>query len=206
MPDTLPKAVLDAADVSAITQVVLREREGRDLARWDEMRACYHPDSVVRISWFRGSGADFVAGSIDMARRNIPARHRLAPVLITLAGDRAIASLGAVIDLPARLKGVEVMLSSFARLIYRVERRDGIWRISAFDGVYIRDEVTTAIPGQPIPVDLKELQPFRSSYRWLAYHLKSHGLDVSDNLPGEDRPETVAALNREISSWAGVPY
>jgi hypothetical protein len=31
------------------------------------MRDCFHPDSHIRISWFRGNGADFVNGSIDMA-------------------------------------------------------------------------------------------------------------------------------------------
>jgi hypothetical protein len=35
------------------------------------MRDCFHPDSEIRISWFRGNGADFVTGSIDMARRNV---------------------------------------------------------------------------------------------------------------------------------------
>ena len=56
------------------------------MGRWEQMRECFWPDSVVRISWFRGNGPDFVTGSIDMARRGIPAKHRLGPVLVTLAG------------------------------------------------------------------------------------------------------------------------
>jgi hypothetical protein len=45
----LPQAVLEAADVSAVSQLVLRERLSRDLRLWDEMRDCFHDDSIVRI-------------------------------------------------------------------------------------------------------------------------------------------------------------
>src|SRR3972149_6781605 len=104
---TLPQPVRDAADVSAITQLILKERESRDLGRWDEMRDCFHPDSQVRVTWFRGNGADFVKGSIDMARRNVLAKHRLSPIRVVLSGDRAVASFPAIIDIPVRLKGVD---------------------------------------------------------------------------------------------------
>ena len=41
----LPQAVHDASDVLAVTQLVLKERQSRDLGRWDDMRDCFHPDS-----------------------------------------------------------------------------------------------------------------------------------------------------------------
>ena len=75
MNQELPKSVLDAADTSAITQLILRERESRDLGRWDEMRECFFGDSVVRISWFRGSGAIYV--------RTSHAIPRIAPAKMT---------------------------------------------------------------------------------------------------------------------------
>ena len=48
------------ADIVAVGQLVLRERQCRDRGRWAEMRACFAEDSAVRLSWFRCSGADFV--------------------------------------------------------------------------------------------------------------------------------------------------
>jgi hypothetical protein len=51
MIDSLPQAVLEAADVSAVSQLVLRERLSRDFGLWEQMRDCFHDDSVVRISW-----------------------------------------------------------------------------------------------------------------------------------------------------------
>lgn len=204
MTTQLPKAVLDSADITAIAQLILRERESRDLGRWEQMRGCFWPDSLVRVSWFRGNGADFVTGSIEMARRGILAKHRLAPIRVQLSGDRAIATMVAIIDLPVKLKGVEMNLATFSRFLYRVERREGRWGIVGFDAIYMRDELTPSIPGQGISIDPTEVRSFRATYRMLSYYLTTQGYTVDSNLPGEDRPELVDALNREAYSWAGL--
>lgn len=204
MAADLPKNVLDSADITELTQLIVRERTSRDLGRWDTMRACFWPDSLVRITWFRGTGADFVAGSIDMARRKVLAKHRLMPILVTLAGNRAIATLVASIDLPVTLQNVDMNLATLARLLYRVERRDGRWGIVGFDAIYMRDELTPAIPGQGISINPNEVKSYRASYRMLSYYLSKQGYDIDSNLAGEDRPDLVEALNREVFGWAGL--
>src|SRR5215469_6550542 len=70
MAEPPPKAVLEAADVSAVSQLILRERVSRDLGLWEQMRDCYHDDSAVRISWINASGPEFVRRSKEMAERN----------------------------------------------------------------------------------------------------------------------------------------
>jgi SnoaL-like domain len=204
MSEILPKNVIEAADITAITQLILRERESRDLWRWETMRECFWPESLVRVSWFRGNGSDFVAASIEMARRGIPAKHRLAPILVTLAGNRAIASLTAIIDLAVKLKGVDATLSTHSRFLYRPEKRDERWGIMGFDAIYMRDELTPDLPGQTISIDPSEVKNFRKSYRLLSYYLHSQGYEIDSNIPGEDRPETVEALNREMYDWASL--
>ena len=201
MNNTLPQTVLDSADISAVTQLVLRERESRDLGEWDAMRDCFHPDSRVRISWFNGSGPEFVDGSIDMAKRGMLAKHRLAPIRVRLAGDRALASLSAIIDVPRVIDGVELVLSAYGRFIYRAERRQDVWRLYSFDCIYMRDELTAAIPGQTIGIDPAEVQGLRPSYRNLAWCLIKTGYDVDPDLPGEDRPETVQTIMDEVHAW-----
>src|SRR5262249_10952880 len=129
---SLPQAVCDAADVSAVTQLVLRERLSRDLGLWEQMRDCFHDDSVVRISWINASGPEFVRRSKEMAERNVRASHRLGPILVTLAGDRAIAQLTANIDIPFSLKGTDVMVSSPPRFLFRAEKRQGVVRLFGF--------------------------------------------------------------------------
>jgi hypothetical protein len=204
MSADLTKNVIEAADITAITQLILRERESRDLWRWETMRACFWPESLVRVSWFCGSGADFVTGSIEMARRGIPAKHRLAPILVTLAGDRAVARLTGIIDLPVKLKGVDATLSTHSRFLYRAEKRDGRWGLMGFDAIYMRDELTPDLPGQTISIDPSEVKDFRKSYRLLSYYLHTQGYEVDSSLAGEDRPETVEMLNRELYAWAGI--
>jgi hypothetical protein len=203
MSEALPENVMEAADMTAITQLILRERESRDLWRWETMRECFWPDSLVRVSWFRGNGPDFVTGSIEMARRGIPAKHRLAPILVRLSGERAVASLHGVIDLPVTLKGVSATLSTHSRFLYRAEKRDGRWGLMGFDAIYLRDELTPDLPGQTISIDPAEVKDFRKSYRLLSYYLHSQGYKVDSALAGEDQPETVEELYKELFEWSG---
>jgi hypothetical protein len=67
------------------------------------------------------------------------------------------------------------MVSSHARFLIRAERREGVWRLSGFDVVYLRDEMTAVIPGQTIAVDPKAVKGFRPTYRLLSYCLSSNG-------------------------------
>ena len=199
----LPLELREAADVIAITQLILKERQSRDLGLWDDMRDCFHPDSRVRVSWFHGSGEDFVLGSIGMASRMVN-RHRLSAIQVTLSGTRAIATLSAIVDIPVRLREAEMNLSIYSRFVYRTEKREERWRIFGFDAVYLRDELTPAVPGCSISIDPEELDTFRPSYRLLSYVLSRHGYAIATDLPGEDQPETVRALMGEIYSWAGA--
>ncbi len=196
--------MLESADITAITQLVVRERESRDLGLWERMRACFWPDSHVRVSWFRGNGADFVTGSIDMARRGVPAKHRLGPILVTLSGNRAVATMSAIIDLPVKINGIEGTLSSYTRFLYRAEKRGDRWGIFSFDAIYVRDEIIASVPGQTISIDPKELEFLRRTYRLLWYYLKTQEYAIDPLLAGEDRPDLVVALNQELFGWAGL--
>jgi len=181
MAATPTAAVSDVADVSTITQLILTERESRDLGRWERLGACYLPDSHVEISWISGTEAQFVAG------------------------ERALASLAGVIDIPGEIEGVGFCLSSHARLLYPVERRDGRWGLMGFYGIYVRDEIVTRIPGQQLPILAQDLTMFRPSYRMLSWLLTRQGGYVLNNdLPGVDRPEAAEALEQKLLAWAGV--
>jgi SnoaL-like domain len=204
MIDSLPQAVLEAADVSAVSQLVLRERLSRDFGLWEQMRDCFHDDSVVRISWINSTGPEFVRRSKEMAERNVKASHRLGPILVTLASHRAIAQVRAIIDIPFTLKGVEVMMSSHAHLLFRAERQGEMWRLSGLDAVYLRDEIAPVMPGQTVAIDQEEVKAFRPTYRLLSYCLASGGFPVRNDLAGVDRPDLVDALVREIYGWAGL--
>jgi hypothetical protein len=115
-----------------------------------------------------------------------------------------IAQFVTIIDIPFKLEGIEVMLSSHTQLLLRAERREGVWHLSGFDPVYLRDEIVPMIPGQTVTIDLGALNSFRPSYRFLSYCFASVGYPVPNDLAGVDRPDLVDALVREIYGWAGL--
>ena len=187
--------------VTEISQLVLRERQARDRGWWDQMRASFAADAAVRLSWFRGTGADFVAESEQMAARGDAAVHRLSPPVVEQHGDRAVVELPAIIELRTTVDGVEVDLESRARLYFRAERREGRWLIVSFDPVYERDTLTAVYPGTALTVTPADVAAFRPAYRFLSYTLARRGYSIADDLYGDDRPEEAAAFYREAFSW-----
>jgi hypothetical protein len=196
---------MSSEDVTAITQLVVRERESRDMCFWNRMRDCFHEDAEVTISWFQGSGHDFVEASKGMAARGMLAKHRLGPVLVTLNGDRALATLSAIIDIPTEIEGKSFTLSAHCLLIYRVSKRAGIWRLSSFEVIYRRDEFIPSILGQSVQLPVSDLAAYRPSYRNMCYSLRLRGYQPSHDLAGEDRPESVRAILGKVYGWLGLP-
>jgi hypothetical protein len=186
-----------------IIELVVRERRARDLADWETMRACFHDDSVVDISWTRACGPEFV----ELSRRALAAGtrsvHLLGPVSARAVGDRAIAEVGAQIAVQGEIAGTLCAISALARLVERVERRDGEWRIVELAAVYELDMMAPVIPGEPVAVERERILRYRPSYRMLSWWVaQTQGEDaVRDELPGTDRPELVLALYERYERW-----
>lgn len=189
------------SDITDITQLILRERQGRDRGWWDQMRSAFRPDSVVRISWFTGSGQDFVARSQQMSGRGDLAVHRLGPPAVRLRGDRAHAEAAASVEMQIEFDGVRAHLVSFTRLNYRLVRAGGSWGIRSLDAIYERDTLTPALPGQSLAVGPSDVAGLRPSYGLLALHLRRQGYQIGTDLLGDDRPDDVGAFYAQVDTW-----
>jgi SnoaL-like domain len=189
------------SDITEITQLVLRERQGRDRGWWDQMGAAFLPDSTVNLSWFSGSGPDFVTGSRAMSRRGDRSVHRNTPPVVHVHGDRAHAEVPTAVELQVEFDGVRAHLISYTRLNYRLVRRADGWRVLSLDAVYERDTLTPAIPGQRIVVDPEAVAELRPSYALLALYLRRRGYPVGADLLGDDRPEEVDAFYDRVRVW-----
>ncbi len=189
------------SDVDEITQLVLRERQGRDRGWWDQMKACFHPESEVFLSWIHGTGYEFTEGSRKMSESGFRPVHRASPPVIHQHGDRAVLELPLVIDARIPFNGVETDLSSHTRMVYQVERSDGEWKIKVLNAIYEKDMVSPAMPGTTLVVDLELLKTFRPSYRFVAYHISLGGRKMVDDLYGDDQPEGVKALYDKAFAW-----
>lgn len=190
-------------DKLAVAEVVQTERAARDQGQWERMAACFHPDSVVSISWIETSGPEFVAASQRAFASGMRHLHQMAPTLVTLNGDRALAESGAAILLGGRVGGVEVMVTSHARMHARVERSEGVWKIVRLGAVYFEDEMRARIPGETLPLDAARLAAYRPSLRFLSYLLEEGGKTPRADLAGIDRPERVEAFLAAEQAWLG---
>jgi hypothetical protein len=191
-------------DIEQIQQLVLRERQGRDRGWWQRMRAAYSPDATVAVSWFSGSATEFIVRSEQMAGTGNQAVHRLSPPVIDIAGDRAVAEIPAAIEVRAEIGGVQADLVSYTRLLYRAIRTDGRWLLRSMVAIYERDTLVPVVPGAVPVIDTARLDSLRRPYRWLAYHLDGQGYSVDQELPGDDRPDTVRAIYDDAFGWLGT--
>lgn len=191
----------EQADMFAIAQLVYQERHWRDTRQWDRMRSAYHPEAYVRISWFQGSGFDFVEAS-KHAFGNSLSKHRLSPSIVRVNGDRGIAETDAIIETRTRYRGIEIDGAASCRLFNRVRKDEGIWRLASLDVIYEKDSFSPINPFEQVPIDWEELQRYRPSYRFLCYFIQNGiGRAVNPDLPGDDQPELVAALYTEADEW-----
>jgi hypothetical protein len=191
------------ADTEAVTQLVLRERQSRDRGWWDDMADCFMPNSVVDMSWFTGSGAEFVARSRGMSGGGWGGMsvHRLSPPAVRLLGDRALAELPIVIEFRIDVDGVEADLLACARSQYRAERVDEVWRIARITSIYEKDTLTPSVPGTRLDIDPAEFADFRCSYRCLAWRENRLGRPLRSDLLGDDQPEPVARQYEAEAAW-----
>ncbi|MXM62594.1 hypothetical protein GR925_03805 [Streptomyces sp. HUCO-GS316] len=128
-----------------VAQLVLRERQSRDRGRYEEVAACFAEDSVVKMSWFSGSGAGFVRATRDMAGRGDLAVHHPGPPSVRIDQDRALVELTLVIERRIDVDEVEADIASACRSQYRAQYgADGVWRIVRITMTWLHESRTPA--------------------------------------------------------------
>lgn len=193
------------SDIEQVTQLVLRERSSRDRGWWDEMAACFAADSIVDMSWFNGSGADFVRLTRQASQDGVWGRHRLAPPIVQVQGDRAWAELPLAIEFHIDVDGIEADLVSWCRSQYRCRRAAAGWTVVRITSIYERDMLGPSIPGTQLNISPADFQGSRPSYRCLAWYLRRQGKPLRENLLGDDQPGPVTRQYEAERAWlAGV--
>ena len=184
-----------------VADLILRERLARDSRQWDEMAACYHPQSVVEVSWLRGSGAEFVEMTKKAMRPNNVNFHIMTPPVVNVRGDRATSETPCILRSFSQLSELEVSFQGFVRLFWRARRDGGEWLIAGLRCLYMKDELHGRHPGREPSFDEEKLAGYRDSYRYTSANLANLGIAVKDDMPGIDRPEMVAALREGEAAW-----
>jgi hypothetical protein len=191
------------SQTTEIAQLVVRERQYRVRHLFDQLRDCFHPDATVTTSWLSGSAAAFVSqGASQQPVGTGPLLNRLGPPVVHERGARAVVELPSTTTRWIPVNGVEAILESFMRLVYRVEQRGGVWRISDLTSINEADSLTPASPGTELRINEDDMVGLRHSYRFLAYTRSLVGDKLSGDLYGIDRPDEVAGLYDDAFTWA----
>ena len=96
---------------------------------------------------------------------------------------------------------MEIDIVSHTHLLWRALRTDAGWLIAGMRAFYISDSLIPLNPGRVPLIDQAVFKGLRRSYRAIGYSMKRAGFEVRDDLPGVDRPETVAALRASEQQW-----
>lgn len=192
-----PTATQERAKIKELLEY---DRYCRDTGHFEQMAECYSEDSVIRVSWFTGSGKEYGRRLAEAGGGG--AKHKVNYTVVWLNGDKAMAEMTTSMLSPRQsVDGGQVDLVSYARILTRVHKDADGWKILQGDCIYERDELIAVVPGAGITIDPKELAGYRPSYQGLCYVLARTGQTSDQELPGEDKPEMIEKLYDDASGW-----
>jgi hypothetical protein len=147
----------------------------RDLAQWDAMRALFHPEGTIEITWFEGLFSEFVDASAKMGVSALKTKHLIGAPVVAFNGDKALVETNAMIV----GENIELGLgcSVHNRFYDRVEKRDGLWKIVHRQSVY--DMGGFVFPQGLVEIDKSVSKKYPREYAALAYVLEKSGFPVN---------------------------
>ena len=135
---------MSVEDKQACADVIVAWGLYRDQRRWPDLLSTFHPDGEIAVSWFRGPFAEFV----EHCKRGGPSKHLImAPLVRSTAParpprPRSPSSCG------RRSKDLAVDMTSRARFLDRLERRNGGWKVLERAAVYEQDRLDPVVPSE----------------------------------------------------------
>lgn len=191
-------------DKLIVADVIQCERLYRDKQQWELLRTMYHPDSLIRLGWFVGTGDEYVEASRRLEGRKSGKHltHITSPTQVQVHQDRAVAETNTLIIRRSPLNGVLADATIYCRLYSRVERRQGVWRILTLDVIYEKDTIVPVYPSDHLELDRDEVERGPAAYRFTAYNLGKIGYSTRPaDLYATDNPERVSQLLQAGEDW-----
>jgi SnoaL-like domain len=172
------------------------------LACVEQLLATFVPEGQIAVSWFSGSFAEFVDRchkAFDAGQRS---KHQIFPSIVRVAGERAVAETNVVILVRQRIDGVLVDMTSYARFLDRLERRDGRWAIVERASIYERDRLDPVEPSEAFGklFIATDLSIYPEAYRYMAARLVAAGRELAPVVHSDGSPHTVELYGR-YDAW-----
>ena len=193
---------MSCADKHTCAEVILSWGLYRDQRRWPELISTFHPDGEIAVSWFRGPFTDFV----EHCKRGSPSKHLIMPPVVRVAGDRAVAETGIVILVRQVIDRLPVDMTSRARFLDRLERRQGEWRILERAAVYEQDRLDPVVPSEAFArmMQAADVAQYPEAYRYMAFRLAAGGRALAEPVHYDGAPHT-RELQARYDAWLRRP-
>ena len=143
---------MSVEDKQACADVIVSWGLYRDQRRWPELLSTFHPDGEIAVSWFRGPFAEFV----EHCKRGGPSKHLIMAPLVQVNGDRATAETTIIIIVRQAIEDLAVDMTSRARFLDRLERRNGEWKVLERAAVYEQDRLDPVVPSEAFARMMRE--------------------------------------------------
>lgn len=141
----------------------------------------------------------FVAGSKSLHTTSGSIIHQIVPADVEVNDLKAVADCWCFISARLPIEKDECELRTSLRLLYRCEKFRGEWKLLSLEPIYIHDTVSAVSPGARL--DIPDLSHFRKSYRHTAWLVQQRGVDIADDLPGEDDAASVQDIRKGHQDW-----
>jgi hypothetical protein len=193
---------MDSNDKQACAEVIQAWGLYRDQGKWPELTATFAPEGEIAVSWFSGSFRAFVDRCRESFDKGVRSKHHIFPATVRLAGDRALGETNIVIHVRQAIGGVAVDMTSHARFLDRLERRDGRWVIRERAAIYERDRLDPVEPSEAFDKLFKtsDLSIYPEPYRYMAARLVAAGRPLAPVVYCDGTPDT-AQLYARYDAW-----
>jgi len=192
---------MTVADQHACAELIQAWGLYRDQSRWAELLSTFHTEGEIAISWFRGPFTEFV----ERCKRGGPSKHHIFPSIVRVAGDRALAETNIVIMVRQGIENVLCDMTSRARFLDRIERRDGVWKILERAAIYERDRLDPVEPSDAFVrlMQRADVAQYPKPYRYMAFRIVAAGRPLALPIHHDGAPHT-RELYEHYESWFGA--
>jgi hypothetical protein len=195
----------DLLERLAIRELIDNWATFRDIGRWDDFRACWHPDGVMMATWFQGGVDEFIKVSQEGFARGARTSHFQGGISVDLKRSRAVAQTKMQIAQRGPIEGVDCDVVCSGRFYDFLEKRKGRWGLVLRQPIYERDRINPVDPAATVRLDKDLLARFPEGYRHLAYLQTKNGQTVKTDMPGLVGAELDALYQRGAEWLKGKP-
>jgi len=190
------------SDRIAIQDVIQQWAFNRDQGLWEELADTFHPDGTIDISWYRGSFDGFVKASIEIAKGDALVKHRFGVPVVKIVGKKAISESDFTILVRIKKGPLYMDVTSYARYIDKLEKREGNWRITERKAIYEKDRIDSVHPSFIFwAITLfTDFDKYPAPYRYLSFLYDKAGLKLADRILVNGSDET-KALYKSVNQW-----